>query len=353
MAPILRCLARCTEKSCAARLRTGASFGSTPRTRVRFPASMPSSLARTCRPCVTATPSRTRPVSATDTIRFVGHALAAVAADTSEIAEQALAAITVERRAAEATVRSRGRRPRRTRRCCTRNGKPTLRCRSLPVKATLPGARGCTWRCRCSVRGVVSCLRASFHDVTAAPRLHRAADGGRRLGRNGNVTVWSNTQLPFDTQNTLAEILELPAARIRVVVPGIGGGFGGKLRIGVEHFAALLARLRPGGQGHDDQRGRTDRAHPRQATIVTLKTGVTEDGRLLAREGSVLVDCGAYSGSGPGTGAVALQCLVGPYRTPNLRLERSPPSTRTRCRAARFARHRDRWRISPSSRRWT
>src|SRR5438034_1600827 len=59
---------------------------------------------------------------------------------------------------------------------------------------------------------------------------------------SGQVTVWSNTQLPFEVQNTLAEILALPPSKIRVIVPGIGGGFGGKLRVGVEHFAALLAR---------------------------------------------------------------------------------------------------------------
>src|SRR5437773_1705152 len=58
----------------------------------------------------------------------------------------------------------------------------------------------------------------------------------------GQVTVWSNTQLPFEIQSTLSEILQLPPSRVRVIVPGVGGGFGGKLRVGVEHFAALLAR---------------------------------------------------------------------------------------------------------------
>src|SRR5439155_1728146 len=59
---------------------------------------------------------------------------------------------------------------------------------------------------------------------------------------SGQVTVWSNTQLPFEVQNTLAEILQMAPSKIRVVVPGIGGGFGGKLRVGVEHFAAFLAK---------------------------------------------------------------------------------------------------------------
>ena len=76
----------------------------------------------------------------------------------------------------------------------------------------------------------------------------------------GQVTVWSNTQLPFDVQSTLAEILAIAPSKIRVIVPGVGGGFGGKLRVGVEHFAALLARKSgPARQDHDDQRGGADR----------------------------------------------------------------------------------------------
>jgi CO/xanthine dehydrogenase Mo-binding subunit len=62
-------------------------------------------------------------------------------------------------------------------------------------------------------------------------------------------------------------------------------------------------------------------AYPRQPTVITLKTGVDKEGRILARQGRVLVDCGAFANSGPGTGAIALQVLVGPYRTPSLDLE--------------------------------
>jgi CO/xanthine dehydrogenase Mo-binding subunit len=139
---------------------------------------------------------------------------------------------------------------------------------------------------------------------------------------SGTVTVWSNTQLPFDVQNTLAEILRMPPSKIRVVVPGIGGGFGGKLRIGVEHFAAVLAK----------RTGRavkvvttTDEeltaAYPRQGTLVELKTGVTNDGRIVAREGRIWFDTGAFAGSGPGVASVATLMLAGPYRIPNLYIE--------------------------------
>ena len=51
-------------------------------------------------------------------------------------------------------------------------------------------------------------------------------------------------------------------------------------------------------------------AHPRQAAVVTIRTGVDRDGRILARSGRVLVDCGAAAGSGPSVAANALQVLA-------------------------------------------
>jgi CO/xanthine dehydrogenase Mo-binding subunit len=139
---------------------------------------------------------------------------------------------------------------------------------------------------------------------------------------SGQVTVWSNTQLPFDVQNTLAEILAIPASKIRVIVPGIGGGFGGKLRVGVEHFAALLARAtrRPVKLLTTSEEELTA-AYPRQGAIVELKTGVTNDGRITAKEGRIWFDTGAFAGSGPGVASVATLVLAGPYRIPNLLLE--------------------------------
>ena len=136
------------------------------------------------------------------------------------------------------------------------------------------------------------------------------------------VTVWSNTQLPFEVQNTLAEILQMAPSKIRVVVPGIGGGFGGKLRVGVEHFAAFLAKAtgRPVKVMTTSEEELTA-AYPRQGTVVELKTGVTTDGRITAKAGRIWFDTGAFAGSGPGVASVATLVLAGPYKIPNLHLE--------------------------------
>src|SRR5438552_1796807 len=138
----------------------------------------------------------------------------------------------------------------------------------------------------------------------------------------GAVTVWSNTQLPFEVQNTLAEILELPPSKIRVIVTAIGGGFGGKLRVGVEHVAGFLARRtgRPVKVMTSTEEELTA-AYPRQGTVIDLETGVTRDGKIVAKRGRIVFDTGAFAGSGPGVASVATLVLAGPYRIPNLRIE--------------------------------
>lgn len=138
----------------------------------------------------------------------------------------------------------------------------------------------------------------------------------------GQFSVWSNTQLPFETQATLADILMVPTSCIRVICTTIGGGFGGKLRLGVEHYAALLAKKcgRPVRVATTTEEEMTA-AYPRQPVIVELKTGVTNDGRIIAKQGRILVDTGATSGSGVGVGSSSSLILAGPYKIPNLLFE--------------------------------
>ena len=260
-------------------------------------------------------------VFALDRVLFAGHPIAAVAASSLEIAEQAIAAIAVEFEDLPALFD-----PEAALDSNVRIHPDWETYKALPIIARSGNISG---RARIHAGDVnqafASAYRVFEHRFTT-PLVHPGYTEPRTAvadwDANSNVTVWSNTQLPFDTQNTLAEILDMPAARIRVIVPGIGGGFGGKLRIGVEHFAALLARktARPVKVMTTSEEELTS-AYPRQATVVTLKTAVDREGHLLAREGRIVVDCGAFAGSGPGTAAISLQIMAGPYKTPALALE--------------------------------
>jgi CO/xanthine dehydrogenase Mo-binding subunit len=261
-------------------------------------------------------------VFARDEVRYVGQPVAAVAATTREAADAALAAIDVVYDPLPAALDLEA---------ALAPGAPLIH-EAWQTYAAIPILHregNVCHRARIVAgdveRGFLEADRVFEHRFRTA-MVHQGYTEPRAAvaawDSAGQVTVWSNTQLPFDVQNTLAEILQTPPSRIRVIVPGIGGGFGGKLRIGVEHVAALLARRtgRPVKVVTTSEEELTA-AYPRQGTLVELKTGVTRDGRITAKEGRIWFDTGAFAGSGPGVASVATLVLAGPYRIPNLFIE--------------------------------
>ena len=117
------------------------------------------------------------------------------------------------------------------------------------------------------------------------------------------LTVWSSTQVPYYLQMTLARVLELPLASIRVIKPMVGGGFGGKSEVcPLEVIAALAARRAGAPVKITYSREEVFYAHRgRPLQIIELKTGARRDGRITAVEARVVQDGGAYCGYGPVT----------------------------------------------------
>ena len=261
-------------------------------------------------------------VFARDRVRFAGQPLAAVAATSLEAATAALAAIDVVLEPLPPVLEVAA---------ALAPGAPLVH-EGWAGYAALPILHRDGNVCN-RARIVVGDVERGFEEADrifeqrfTTPSVHQGYTEPRaavaQWDSAGQVTVWSNTQLPFEIQNTLAEILQVPLSRVRVVVPGIGGGFGGKLRVGVEHFAALLARKTGRAvKVMTTSEEELTAAYARQPAIVELKTGVTSDGRLTAREGRLWFDTGAFAGSGPGVASVATLMLAGPYRIPNLLLE--------------------------------
>src|SRR5881296_2678105 len=261
-------------------------------------------------------------VFASDKVRYVGQPVAAVAATTPEAAEAALAAIDVVYEPLPAVLDLEA---------ALAPGAPLIHeaWESYTAMPILHREGNVCNRARIVVgdveRGFEEADRVFEHRFRTG-MVHQGYTEPRAAvaswDSSGQVTVWSNTQLPFEVQNTLAEILRIPPSKIRVVVPGIGGGFGGKLRVGVEHFAAFLAKAtgRPVKVITTSEEELTA-AYPRQGTVVELKTGVTKDGRITAKAGRIWFDTGAFAGSGPGVASVATLVLAGPYKIPNLHLE--------------------------------
>jgi CO/xanthine dehydrogenase Mo-binding subunit len=139
------------------------------------------------------------------------------------------------------------------------------------------------------------------------------------------VTIWSATQVPFIARSGVATTLEMPEADVRVIVPHLGGGFGGKCEFHFEAHVAALARAagRPVRLVFSRREEFTAPDHCREGQILELETGVTNDGVLVARRARLVLDNGAYSADAPFFPQLAAMMAVGPYRVPHVSVEAS------------------------------
>lgn len=263
-------------------------------------------------------------------VSYIGQAVAGVAAISKEIAQNALALIEVEYEVLKPVLST-------TEAIAPDAPLVWPEWESLKVVSNLKREGNRTGRTLIRVGDVEAGFAESYrvyeHTFTTK-RVHPGYTEPRATvgywHAQGGPTVWCNTQLLFDTQNALGEIFGIPPSSIRVVVPGIGGGFGGKLRLGMEHYALALSRAakRPVRVVPTSEEEMMS-ALTRQPARITLKTGVDKDGRLLAMKGLLLVDTGASSGSGPLIASTGTTILSGPYRTLNLYIEGMSAYTNT------------------------
>jgi 4-hydroxybenzoyl-CoA reductase alpha subunit len=137
----------------------------------------------------------------------------------------------------------------------------------------------------------------------------------------GELTVWPSTQSPFFDQVALAETLEMPASKIRVIKPYVGGGFGGKTETDPPIICAALLSKKSGrpvkvAYTREEELMSTTRRHP---VFVDEKIGVKRDGTIIAIDSKFIADGGAYNSTG--TITIVLHGIFqnGPYKVRNLR----------------------------------
>ena len=140
-----------------------------------------------------------------------------------------------------------------------------------------------------------------------------------------SLTVWSTTQVPHGLRDELAEVIGIPAERIRAIAPEVGGGFGAKCNIYPEEVIVPLLARRLG----RPVRWVASRSEDYLATVHgrdqanTIRLAATREGRVLGAELLVTADCGAYLARvtpvvGPLTGLM----MTGIYDIPNARAPR-------------------------------
>jgi 4-hydroxybenzoyl-CoA reductase subunit alpha len=252
-------------------------------------------------------------VFALDKARYIGDNVAAVAATSAEIAEQALALIAVDYEPLPAYFD--------------------------PLKSMQAPEFG--WLHATKPRNI----EKEYHHVFGDPEAgfeqaafvreqryyagevtHAAMEPHATLAvwePEGRLTVYSSTQVPYYLHRTLSEVCEMPMSRIRVIKPLVGGGFGGKSEvIPLEVAAGVLAKQAKRAVKITYTREEVFLAHRgRPITIVDLKVGMTREGKIAAVAARVVQDGGAYCGYGPVTVLYSGALLGALYDIPNVRYD--------------------------------
>ena len=167
-----------------------------------------------------------------------------------------------------------------------------------------------------------------FEDSYETPRVHQNYLEPRAMlaepGPEGSTIVYSPTQAAFVVRAIASEILELPMNKLRVVSTHVGGAFGGKSQHLLEAAAVLLSRKsnRPV-QLTLNREEETITGNPRHAYQMRYRTGVTREGKIIARHVRITSNNGAYCMTGPMVLGKSCYTSAGPYKIPNVRVDGS------------------------------
>jgi xanthine dehydrogenase molybdenum-binding subunit len=138
-------------------------------------------------------------------------------------------------------------------------------------------------------------------------------------GPDGRLTIWSSSQGQFAVRDMTARFVGVPVGQVKAIPMEIGGGFGGKTIVYVEPVAAALAR--ESGRPVKVTMSRTEvleASGPTSGTHIRVKLGATKAGKLIAAEAHLVYEAGAFPGSPVSPGC---QCMMAAYDVPNAWIE--------------------------------
>lgn len=143
-----------------------------------------------------------------------------------------------------------------------------------------------------------------------------------RLVDDGKMEIFVGSQIPYSDRRQVAAALDMPEDKVRVRSPLVGGGFGGKEDIAGQIHAALLAKAtgKPVKVLYD--RHESLIVHPkRHATQINVKLGLKKDGTLTAAQTELYGDTGAYASLGAKVMGRATTHSTGPYIVPHVKID--------------------------------
>jgi len=239
-----------------------------------------------------------RDILATDKVRWVGHPVAAVVAESMEAAEEAAEKVSVEYEDLPAVLNVRD---------ALKPGAPLIHehmeeYRVSPAFNPIPGtniANKFVLR-RGDAKSALENAHLVIEEEFRMPRVSHAFMETQTViahyRRDGVVEVWSSLQSPFAARYLMAQSLGMPVNSIVIHHPFCGGGFGGKAGLGWEPLVSLLSKM----VGYKpvklvlSRKEQFTSAAVREAFVAHVKAGFEEDGRFVAYMADFIMDCGGY-----------------------------------------------------------
>ncbi|WP_315166388.1 xanthine dehydrogenase family protein molybdopterin-binding subunit [Metaclostridioides mangenotii] len=250
-------------------------------------------------------------------VRYVGDRVAAVAAETVEAAENAVSLIKVEYEELPAVL---------TIQDAIKEGADLIHGDTNKIAEMKIDAG--------NVDEAFEECDHVFEDEYNVPAIHHGAiethSAIAHYDYNNNLTVYTPCQNTFAFRIILSQIFEMPLHKIRVVRPAIGGSFGGKLEMTIEPVSAVLSKMtkRPV-KLVLKRRESIIATRTRHGAYVKIKTGVKNDGEILAQNIDIYTNTGAYASSALNVMGALSHKVYKVYKIPNMRFKGIPVYTNT------------------------
>jgi CO/xanthine dehydrogenase Mo-binding subunit len=268
-----------------------------------------------------------QPIVATEKVRYVGDPVAAVAAEDEGSAEDALSLIEVEYQELPAVTNlDEALAPGAARVHETSALKGELHGHAYGISDEFRATNIC-YHFNYARGDISKGFEESdyiFEDTYTFARVqHYSMEPHATVAQvdNDRITLWASCQDPFTLRRHIAELFNVPFNKVRIIIPHVGGAYGGKLSLKTEPLAASLSwkARRPVSLAFSvEESFKTVTRHPARYRV---KTGVRRDGRLVARECEIYMDTGAYADFGPRVAQKAGYRSVGPYRIPHVKID--------------------------------
>jgi len=144
-----------------------------------------------------------------------------------------------------------------------------------------------------------------------------------QMDQTGQITLWASSQSPFAQRSLIAKCLDIPIGKLRVIAPYVGGGFGCKAGVTMEAIPVAIATQLP---GHPIKLRLTREEEfftnfVRQRLIIKLKLGCDKHGNLMAMENHMIWDGGASTEYGVNITRAGGYSSTGPYDIPNVKTD--------------------------------